>query len=51
MIQRIFIDLAHVKASNNSKKILNLIKQIVYFLYQSKGITKKLYNNITKSIQ
>ena len=27
------------------------MRQIVYFLYQSKEITKKVYNNIIKSIQ
>ena len=26
-------------------------KEIVYFLYQSKEITKKVYNNIIKSIK
>ena len=52
MIQRLFIDLAHVKAGNNSENLLNEIREIVvYYLYQSKGITKKLYNNITKSIK
>ena len=42
--------LAQVKASNNSENLLNEIKQIVYSLYQSKEITKKVYNNIIKSI-
>ena len=52
MIQRLFIDLAHVKAGNNSENLLNEIREIVvYYLYQSKRITKKLYNNITKSIK
>ena len=51
MIQRLFIDLAHVKAGNNSANLLNEIRQIVYSLYQSKRKTKKLYNNIIKSIQ
>ena len=30
---------------------MNKIRQIVYSLYQSKQISKKVYNNITKSIQ
>ena len=51
MIQRLFIDLAHVKAGNNSANLLNEIRQIVYSLYQSKKKTKKLHNNIIKSIQ
>ena len=51
MLQRLSIALAQVTAGNNSKSLLNEIRQIVYCLYQSKQITKKLYNNIIKSIQ
>ena len=50
MFQRLSIALAKIKAGNNSESLLNEIKQIVYFLYQSKQITKKVYNNIIKSI-
>ena len=50
MLQRLPIALAQVKAGNNSKKLLNEIRQIVYSLYQSKEITKKVYNNLTKSL-
>ena len=50
MFQRLPIALAQVKAGNNSEKLLNEIKQIVYSLYQSKQITEKVYNNIIKSI-
>ena len=50
MLQRSTIALAQVKAGNNSKRLLNEIRQIVYSLYQSKQITKKVYNNIIKSI-
>ena len=51
MLQRLPIALAQVKAGNNSESLLNEIRQIVYSLYQSKQITKKLYNNIIKFIQ
>ena len=51
MLQRLPIALAQVKAGNNSEKLLNEIRQIVYSLYQPKQITKKVYNNIIKSIQ
>ena len=51
MFQRLPIALAHLKAGNNSDNLLNEIRQIVYSLYQSKEITKKVYNNIIKSIQ
>ena len=50
MLQRLTIDLAQVKAGNNSKNLLNKIRQIVYSLYQSNQITKKVCNNIIKPI-
>ena len=49
-LQRLPIALAQVKAGNNSESLLNEIRQIVYSLYQSKEITKKVYNNIIKLI-
>ena len=51
MLQRLPITLAHVKAGNISKNLSNEIRQIVYSLYQSKEITKKVYKKIIKSIQ
>ena len=51
ILQRLAIALAQVKAGNNSEKLLSKIRQIISSLYQSKEITKKVYNNITKSIQ
>ena len=45
MLQRLPIALAQVKAVNNSEKLWNEIRQIVYFLYQSKDITEKVCNN------
>ena len=50
MLQRLPIALAQVKAGNNSENLLNEIRQIVYSLYQSKQITKKVYNNLIKSV-
>ena len=50
MHQRLSIAYAQVKAGNNSESLLNEIRQIIYSLYQSKGVTKKVYNNIIKSI-
>ena len=50
MLQRLPIALAQIKAGNNSESLLNEIRLIVYSLYQSKQITKKVYNNIIKSI-
>ena len=50
-LQRLPIVLAQVKAGNNLESLLNEIRQIVYSLYQSKEITKKVYNTIIKSTQ
>ena len=46
MLQRLQIALAQVKAG-----LLNEIRQIIYPLYQTKEITKKVYNNIMNSIK
>ena len=51
MLQKLPIALVQVKAGNNSKSLLNEITQIVYSMYQSKEIIKKVYNNIIKLIQ
>ena len=51
MLQRLPIALAQIKAGNNTQSLLNEIRQIVYSLYQSKEITKKVYNNILKLIK
>ena len=51
MLKRLLIALAQVKSGNNSENLLNEIRQIVYSLYRSKEITKKVYNNIINSIK
>ena len=50
VLQRLPIAIAQVKAGNNSENLLNEIRQIIYSLYQSKEITKKVYNNLVKSL-
>ena len=50
MLQNLQIALPQVKAANNSESLLNEIRQIAYSLYQSKQVTKKVYNSIIKSI-
>ena len=50
MLQRLPIALAQVKAGNNWENLLNEIRQILYSLYKSKEIIKKVYNNIIKSV-
>ena len=51
MLKRLSIALAQIKAGNNSESLLNEIRQIVYYLYRSKKITKMLYNNIINLIK
>ena len=51
MLKRLPIALAQVKVGINSESLLNEIRQIVYSLYRSKEITKKVYNNIINSIK
>ena len=44
MLQVLPIALEEVKASDTSEKLLNEIHQIMYYLYRTKEITKKVYN-------
>ena len=50
MLQRLPIALAQVKTGNNAESLLSEIRQILYYLYQSKQTTKKVYNSNIKSI-
>ena len=51
MLQKLPTVHAQVKAGNNSENLLNEIRKIIYSLYQSKEITKKVYNNVSKSLK
>ena len=42
--------LAQIKAENNSNKLKNEIRQVLYPLYQHNKITKKVHNNLIKSL-
>ena len=46
ILQRLPIALAQVKAGNTSENLLNGIRQIIYYLYGEKEVTKKVYNKI-----
>ena len=50
MLSRLPITLAQLKAGNNSEKLKNEIRQILYSLYQSKKLTKKIYNHLFNAI-
>ena len=43
MLSRLPISLAQLKAGNNSEKLKNEIRQLLYSLYRSKKLTKQLY--------
>ena len=43
MLSRLPITLAQLKAGNNSEKLKNEIRQLLYSLYRSKKLTKQLY--------
>ena len=51
MLQRLPIALAQVKAGSTSENLLHEIRQIIYSLYRTKEITKKVYNNIMNSVK
>ena len=43
---RLPINLAQLKAENNSEKIKNEIRQLLYSLYRSKKLSKTFYNGL-----
>ena len=51
MLQRLPETLAQVLACNISDNLLNKIRKIIYSLFQTKEINKKVYNNIMTSIK
>ena len=50
MLSGLPILLAQMQAGNNSKKLKNEIRQVLYSLYRSKALTKTVYNNLIKAI-
>ena len=50
MLNRLSILLAQIEADNNSIKLKNKARQILYSFYRSKVLTKTVYNNLIKSI-
>ena len=51
MLNRLPILLAQIEAENNSIKLENEARQILYSLHRSKVLTKTVYNNLIKSIR
>ena len=50
MLSRLPIILAQLKAGNNSEKLKNEIRQLLYSLYRSKKLTKQLYKSLIDNI-
>ena len=50
MLSRSPITLIQLKAGNNSEKLKNEIRQLLYSLYRSKNMTKQVYNNLINYI-
>ena len=50
MLCRLPISLAQLKAENNSEKLKNEIRQILYSLYRSKKLTKNVYKSLVDII-
>ena len=46
MFSRLPISLAQLKAENNSEKLKNEIRQLLYSVYRSKKLTKQLYKSL-----
>ena len=50
MLSRLPITLVQLKAGNNSEKLKNEIRQLLYSLYRSKKLTKQLYKSLVNII-
>ena len=50
MLIRLPISLAQLKARNNSQKLKNELRQLLYSLYRSKKLSKTIYNNLINAI-
>ena len=50
LIARLSVLLAQLQAGNNSEKLKNEIRQLVYSLYRSKHLSKTIYNNLINAI-
>ena len=46
IISRLPVLLAQLKAGNNSQKLKNEIRQLLYLLYRSKKLSKTIYNSL-----
>ena len=50
LLSKLPIPLAQLKAGNNSEKLKNDIRQLLYSLYRSKKLTKEIYKSLVDII-
>ena len=50
MLSRLPISLAQLKAGNNAEKLKNEIRQLLYYLYRSKKLSKTIYKHLMNTI-
>ena len=50
MLSRLPTTLAQLKVGNNSGKLKNEIRQLLYSFYHSEKLTKRIYNNLINTI-
>ena len=50
MLSRLPISFAQLQAGNNSQKLQNEIRKLLYSLYRSKNLSKTIYENLINTI-
>ena len=50
MLNLLSILLAQIQAKNNSNKLKNETRQIIYSLYRSRVLTKTVHNNLIRAV-
>ena len=51
MLSRLPISLAQLNAGNNSEKLKKEIRQLLYYLYRSKKLSKNIYKSLVDIIK
>ena len=50
MLSRLPIPLVQLKAGNSSQKLINEMRQLLYYLYCSKKLNETIYNHLSNAI-
>ena len=51
MLSRLPITLARLNPENNSEKLENEVRQLLYSLYRSKNLTKNVYKSLADNVR